>query len=142
MAEASIRWYGRPRQEIREILEEIGSQESVPLARYVPLLGTIAHLAPLLGLLGTVTGLIRCFQVIQEKATLAHGVNPGDLAGGIWEALITTVFGLCVAIPCYAGYNYLVHRTQTIVHQLETKASQLTALLSPEGSPVEEVGAL
>ncbi|MBI1953782.1 MAG: MotA/TolQ/ExbB proton channel family protein [Candidatus Omnitrophica bacterium] len=142
IAEAGLRWYGRPRQEIREVLEETGSQQSAGLERYVPLLGTIAHLAPLLGLLGTVTGLIRCFQVIQENATLARPVNPGDLAGGIWEALITTVFGLCVAIPSYALYNYLVHKIQNIVHNLEAKATRLTALLSVEESPVEEVGAL
>ncbi len=142
MAEAGIRWYGSPRQEVRQILEEAGSHEVHQLERTIPLLGSIAHLAPLLGLLGTVTGLIRCFQVIQEKATLAHPVNPGDLAGGIWEALITTVFGLTVAIPCYALYHYFTHRIRTIVHHLETWASQLTHLLSgPEATLPEKVHA-
>ncbi|MBI3332767.1 MAG: MotA/TolQ/ExbB proton channel family protein [Candidatus Omnitrophica bacterium] len=138
MVKAGIRRIGRPRGEIREAIEEAGSREIPALERYVPILGTVAHLAPLLGLLGTVTGLVRCFQVIQEKATTINPVNPGDLAGGIWEALLTTVFGLMVAIPAYAVYNALVHRINGIVHHLEASASDLLELLTEEGPSATE----
>jgi len=83
--------------------------------------------------LGTVTGLVHCFQVIQEKASTVNPVGPGDLAGGIWEALLTTVFGLTVAIPAYAIYNYLVYRINGLTHQLEVSASSFIDLLAGEG---------
>ncbi len=127
---AGIRRYGRPREEIREAMEEQGIREAAELQRYVPMLGTIAHVAPLLGLLGTVTGLVRCFQTIQEKATSVNPVNPGDLAGGIWEALLTTVFGLLVAIPAYAMYNVLVYRADRLVRQWESTATELADSLA------------
>ncbi len=137
MIKAGIRRYGQPEPRIRESIAEAGSREIPTLQRYIPLLGTMAHLAPLLGLLGTVTGLIRCFQVIQEKATTVNPVNPGDLAGGIWEALLTTAFGLTVAIPAYALYNYLVHRTNTLVQRLESTADDLVELLA--GTPRDAI---
>lgn len=132
MVRAGIRRYGRPRQEVLEMLEEAAALEMPALERHVPMLGTIAHLAPLLGLLGTVTGLVRCFQVIQEKTSTVNPVNPSDLAGGIWEALLTTVFGLLVAIPAYALYNYLAVRISHITHHLELSACRLADLLSGE----------
>ncbi len=134
MVKSGIQKYGRPRNEIRETLEETGASGVPLLEQHLPILGTIAHMTPLLGLLGTVLGLVRCFQVIQEKATTTYPVNPGDLAGGIWEALLTTVFGLFVAIPAYAMYNYLVYRVNHLVVQMETSAIQLVDLLS--GQPV------
>lgn len=132
MVQAGIRRYGRPRQEILEILEEAAALEMPSLEKHIPMLGTIAHLAPLLGLLGTVTGLVRCFQVIQEKTSTVNPVNPADLAGGIWEALLTTVFGLLVAIPAYALYNYLAVRVNNFTHHLELSAVRLADLLSGE----------
>jgi biopolymer transport protein ExbB len=93
-------------------------------------LATIAHISPLLGLLGTVTGMLRCFQIIQQKATTLNPVNPGDLAGGIWEALITTVAGLIVAIPTYVAYNYLVNQADNLVLDMETAATELINILS------------
>jgi biopolymer transport protein ExbB len=126
--------YGRPRSEIREALEEAIDQEAPDLSRYIPILGTIAHLTPLMGLLGTVTGLVRCFQNIQIKATSAAPVNPADLAGGIWEALLTTVFGLLVAIPTYALYNYFAHRVNHLINSMTGAVSPLSRFLS-EGKP-------
>ncbi|MBI3318207.1 MAG: MotA/TolQ/ExbB proton channel family protein [Candidatus Omnitrophica bacterium] len=137
MAKTGIRRYGQPRGRIEEAMEERALREIHSLERYVPALGTIAHLAPLLGLLGTVTGLVRCFQVIQEKATTVNPVNPGDLAGGIWEALLTTVFGLIVAIPAYAMYNYLVHRINHFANDLEASSSELIDLLEAQEWPAE-----
>ncbi len=131
MAKAGLKRAGRPREELREAMEETADLEAPALERHIPILGTIAHLTPLLGLLGTVVGLVRCFQVIQEKATSVTPVNPGNLAGGIWEALLTTVFGLMVAIPAYAMYNYLVYRINQFNRQMEAGATELADLLMP-----------
>jgi len=139
MIQSGLQRYGRPRTEIRETLEEVGALQTPQLEQHLPILGTIAHLSPLLGLLGTVAGLVRCFQVIQEKTTTAYPVNPGDLAGGIWESLLTTVFGLLVAIPAYALYNYLAVRVNQLVNQMEASAVKLVDLLSgQQAAPLQD----
>ncbi|MBU1148008.1 MAG: MotA/TolQ/ExbB proton channel family protein, partial [Candidatus Omnitrophica bacterium] len=91
---------------------------------------TIAHITPLLGLLGTVTGMVRAFQVIQEKSVSFNPVSPGDLAGGIWEALLTTVAGLIVAIPTVVAYNYMVTRVEEFILEMERSATEVTDMLS------------
>lgn len=126
---AGILKHDRPRNEIREAIEDAGVHELPRLERNLPVLATVAHVAPLLGLLGTVTGLVQAFQVIESKATVLNPVNPGDLAGGIWEALLTTVFGLCVAIPTYVAYNYLVSRVDGFVLDMERSATDLMNIL-------------
>ena len=117
--------HDRPRVEIRETIEDAALHEVPLLERNLPVLATIAHISPLLGLLGTVTGMVQAFQVIQEKSSAVAPVNPGDLAGGIWEALLTTVFGLCVAIPAYVAYNYLTSRIDRFVLEMEKSATDL-----------------
>ena len=90
-------------------------------------LSTLAQVSTLLGLLGTVTGLVQAFQVIQTKsATTSAPVSPGDLAGGVWEALITTVAGLTVAIPTILAYNYFASRVGDVQFHME-KAAALIA---------------
>ena len=105
---AGILKHDRSRPEIKEAIEDAGIHEVPRLEKNLNVLATIAHISPLLGLLGTVVGMLKAFQVIEDKAMSMVPVNPGDLAGGIWEALITTVAGLSVAIPTYVAYNYLV----------------------------------
>ena len=122
--------HDRPRQEIKEAIEDAGLYEVPRLEKNVPVLATIAHIAPLLGLLGTVTGMVRCFQTIQEKSTSFHPVSPGDLAGGIWEALITTVAGLTVGIPTLVAYNYFVSRVSGFVLEMEKAATDLVNILT------------
>ena len=126
---AGILKHDRPRNEIREAIEDASIHEVPRLERNLPVLATVAHVAPLLGLLGTVTGLVEAFQVIESKATALNPVNPGDLAGGIWEALLTTVFGLMVAIPTYVAYNYLVSRVDGFVLDMERSATDLLNIL-------------
>ncbi len=126
---AGILKHDRPRHEIREAIEDASIHEVPRLERNLPVLATVAHIAPLLGLLGTVTGLLAAFQVIETKASVLNPVNPGDLAGGIWEALLTTVFGLCVAIPTYVAYNYLVSRVDGFVLDMERSATDLLNIL-------------
>ncbi|MBI2871297.1 MAG: MotA/TolQ/ExbB proton channel family protein [Candidatus Omnitrophica bacterium] len=118
--------------QIRESIEDAALFEVPRLERNLNLLATIAHISPLLGLLGTVTGMIRAFQVLQEKAGGLAPINPADLAGGIWEALITTAAGLLVAIPTYVAYNYLVSRVNGFVLDMERSATQLVQILTEE----------
>ncbi|HNQ35935.1 MAG TPA: MotA/TolQ/ExbB proton channel family protein [bacterium] len=126
--------HDRRPEEVREAIEETASFEIPYLERYLGILATVATVSPLLGLLGTVTGLVRAFMVIQMKSGL---VNPADLAGGIWEALITTVAGLVVAIPTYVAYNYFVSRVNAIVTEMEKSASRLIQLLAMREAPAE-----
>ena len=126
---AGILKHDRTRNEIREAIEDASVHEVPRLEKNLPVLATVAHISPLLGLLGTVTGMVQAFQVIQSKATAVNPVNPGDLAGGIWEALLTTVFGLAVAIPTYVAYNYFVSRVDGFVLDMERSATDLLNIL-------------
>jgi biopolymer transport protein ExbB len=91
------------------------------LERFLGMLGTIAAISPLLGLLGTVTGMIRTFKAI----TVAGVGNPTAMAGGIAEALITTAAGLLVAIPALVAYRYLRGRVDALVIQMEKESIKL-----------------
>jgi len=126
---AGILKHDRSRPEIREAIEDTALGEIPLLEKNLSVLATIAHITPLLGLLGTVIGMLRCFQVIEQKSTALQPVNPKDLAGGIWEALLTTVFGLCVAIPTYVAYNYLVNMVNGFIQDMEKNATELVNLL-------------
>ncbi|MBI4342308.1 MAG: MotA/TolQ/ExbB proton channel family protein [Candidatus Omnitrophica bacterium] len=109
--------------EIDEAMEEAAHEEMPRVERHLRWLSTLAQVSTLLGLLGTVTGLVRAFQVIQSKSTGGNPVSPGDLAGGVWEALITTVAGLIVAIPTILAYNYLASRVSDVQFQMEKAAA-------------------
>jgi biopolymer transport protein ExbB len=126
---AGILKHDRPRAEIKEAIEDAGLHEVPRLEKNLGVLATIAHISPLLGLLGTVTGMVRSFQVIEQKAVAFMPVNPGDLAGGIWESLITTVAGLAVAIPTYVAYNFLVSKVDGFVLEMEKSATDLVNIL-------------
>lgn len=106
---------GQEREVLKEAVQEVGSREAAHLERYVGVLGTVANVTPLLGLLGTVSGMIKAFTVISE---LGVG-NPASLAGGISEALITTAAGLTAAIPSFLAYRYFLSRTDRTVLELE-----------------------
>jgi biopolymer transport protein ExbB len=130
IVKAGILKHDRSRPEIKEAVEEAAGLEIPRLEKHLSVLATIAHITPLLGLLGTVTGMIKSFQSIQQKALAMTPVNPGDLAGGIWEALLATVAGLAVAIPAYVAYNYLTSQVDGVVYDMETSATDLVNLLS------------
>lgn len=124
---AGILKHDRGKEDIREAIEDAGRLEVPRLERYLAGLATCANVAPLLGLLGTVQGMIRCFAAIEHKR---GQVNPSDLAGGIGTALITTFAGLCVAIPTLVAYNYFVARVNTMVVEMEISSSELVDLLT------------
>ena len=111
----------RRREIIKEAVEDVGRQVVHSLERFLNTLGTVAGITPLLGLLGTVIGMIRVFSAI-----LVHGVgDPNEMAGGISEALITTAAGLSVAIPTFFFYRYFRGLVRDYVLQMEAQALQL-----------------
>jgi biopolymer transport protein ExbB len=122
---AGILKFGSSRDEIKESMEDVSLFEIPKLESRLNALATIAHISPLLGLLGTVTGMTASFQKIQIRAASLNPVTPGDLAGGIGEALLTTVAGLMVAIPTFVAYNYFVNRTNHFVLEMERGATEL-----------------
>ncbi|HOW66426.1 MAG TPA: MotA/TolQ/ExbB proton channel family protein [Candidatus Paceibacterota bacterium] len=122
----------RGRDGIREALEEAGLMEVPRLEEKLNLLATIAQIAPLMGLLGTVLGFIKIFRVMQNEGLYA---NASLLSGGIWEALICTALGLAIAIPCYAGYNYLVSRVNQIVLDMEKAATEILNIVTETSGP-------
>ena len=120
-----IKNFGRTREAIKEHLEEVGRQEVASLGRFVEGLGTIAGISTLLGLLGTISGMIKIFSEISNQAV----VNPGSLAGGISEALITTYAGLTVAIPTIVMYKYLQSKSNALILEMERRSIRLVDLL-------------
>ena len=105
-----------------KIISQAGSRELRKLDKHLRTLGIIAHISPLLGLLGTVTGMIKAFIKIQE---LGGQVDASVLAGGIWEALITTAAGLSVAIPTMIAYHYFEGRVDEFSAQMKDAVQSL-----------------
>ncbi len=124
---AGIMKHDRTKEEIREAIDDAGHFEVPRLERYLSALATCANIAPLLGLLGTVSGMIKAFAQIQNKR---GQVNPSDLAEGIGNALVTTAAGLTVAIPMLVVYNYYVSRVDNMVIEMEISSSELLELLT------------
>lgn len=125
--ERGIRLRGQSREEIKDAIESAGRAEIYQLEKGFAALATIAGVAPLTGFLGTVTGMIQAFMRIQE---LGGNVNATVLAGGIWEALITTAAGLVVGIATLLAYNYLVSKVQRLVFEMEVSSTNLLELLT------------
>ena len=115
----------RPRDEVKEIVEEVGRHVAFNLVSYLNILGTIASVAPLLGLLGTVLGMIEVFAVIT-----VNGIGQaGELAGGISQALVSTAAGLVVAIPSLMFYRYFQGKVEAIVISMEKDTMRLLEFL-------------
>jgi len=123
---AGLQHVGHSRASIKDSMEEAGKSEAMELRKFVGLLGTIASVCPLLGLLGTVSGMIKVFEAIYEAGV----ATPGNLAGGISEALITTVAGLAVAIPAFLGQKVIASWADRFVHLLEESSTYLLNLLT------------
>jgi biopolymer transport protein ExbB len=129
---AGILKYNRSKEDIREALEDAGNLEIPRLERYLSAMATCANIAPLMGLLGTVQGMLLAFEQIKNKEGL---VNPSDLAEGIGNALITTFGGLAVAIPTIVVYNYYITRVQNMVLEMEISSAELVELLTKDRAP-------
>lgn len=111
--------------EAQEAVQESAMQEIPSLEKRLGVLATIANITPLLGLLGTVMGMIKAFSVIQAKG-IGHA---GELAGGISQALITTATGLTIAIPTLVAYNYLSTNVDERIHEIEKSSQETLNLL-------------
>ena len=122
------REFGRER--VREAVEDAGLIEVPQLEERLNLLATIAQIAPLLGLFGTVVGFIDIFGQLQQNGAYA---NFNDLSGGVGKALICAAAGIGVAIPAHAGYNYLVSRVNKIILDMERAASEIVNIVTENG---------
>ena len=123
------------KEEIQESIEEAGLLEIPQLQRNLPVIGTLAVISPLLGLLGTVTGMIRAFTTIALEGT----GDPQQLAGGISEALLTTAAGLTIAIPCLIAYNYFDSRVNNYVLEIQQVSTEMVnSLLLGRSGPATE----
>lgn len=123
---AAVLQYDESRETIAQAIKEAGLAEVPRLERNLNMLLTLAQISPLIGLLGTVLGMMHSLQFIQQEAPLVHS---GDLGAGLWQALITTAAGLAVAIPTYAAYNFLVGRVEAIVLDMERASAEILAFL-------------
>ncbi|MBQ1408266.1 MAG: MotA/TolQ/ExbB proton channel family protein [Bacteroidales bacterium] len=117
---------GRPLGDIQTAVENEGKMEVAKLEKRVSLVATVASLGPMLGFLGTVTGMVSAFQAM---AHAGNNIDISNLAGGIYEAMITTVGGLIVGIIAYFLYNLLVNRINKVVMELETRSMEFMDLL-------------
>jgi len=120
--------YGKKRDVIKEKIEEVGRREAASLERYINVVGTIAGIAPLLGLLGTVSGMIKSFNIISVQGV----ADPASLAGGISEALITTAAGLVVAIPSFVIYRYLANKADSLILEMEENSIRMVDIVKRE----------
>jgi biopolymer transport protein ExbB len=124
MALAGLGASDRSREDIREVLIHAGSREIPVLEARLPILSTVSYISPLLGLLGTVLGLIQSFQ--------AFDGGPGMMAEGIWRALITTVAGLTVGIISHILYTYLYGRKERLINDLEDMSHELLEIFTEQ----------
>jgi len=127
---AGLKNAGRGLWLVKEAIEERGDREAVGLEKRIGILATVANLAPLLGLLGTVSGMIRSFNVISLEGT----GNPAHLAGGIAEALITTAAGLCVAIPALVCHRILKDKAESLIFEMEENSLKLIETIQKYGT--------
>lgn len=118
---AGLEAHNSPLHEIRQIMEDTGRREVKRLEKYLVVLETVAAASPLLGLLGTVLGMIRVFSVI----SIAGVGQAGLLSGGIAEALITTAFGLSIGIPALIAYNFFDSRVDALVLRIDEYSQAL-----------------
>lgn len=128
--QAGILRYDQPRERIKEAIQDASLYEIPKLERNLSALAVLAQISVLLGLLGTVMGLAKCFQSIQLQPVAVAVLSPGILAQGIWEAIITTIAGLIVAIPVYVGYSYLSNRAGGFILEMEKAATELVNALT------------
>jgi biopolymer transport protein ExbB len=126
--------HGEGSEKVREAIENAGRDEVFHLEKRLALLASVAGIAPMLGFLGTVTGMIAAFHAVEVAGGV---VSPGDLAAGVWEALLTTAFGLIVGIPALMIYNYFVTRVQQFVHEMEVTSTEFIDMLEGLGQKMQ-----
>lgn len=126
VAATAIENADKEKEDLKEDIEEAGRREAFEMSKYTEGLGAVSNVSTLLGLLGTISGMIKIFRVIADKPI----VNPPELAGGISEALYTTGFGLLVAIPAFIAYKYVVGRTDELVSLMEEESRKIMGFIT------------
>lgn len=121
-----LKRYGHGKKAVEEAISNAAEIEIRDLEKYLPTLSTIGNIAPLLGLLGTVAGMIKAFMVIER---LGGRVNASVLAGGIWEAMLTTALGLSVAIPAVVAHDYFVNRVRNFTAVMQETSNEVLEAL-------------
>jgi biopolymer transport protein ExbB len=122
---AGIVHHDKSEAELKEVLEEAGRQEVPGIRSHLTALGTIASVAPLLGLFGTVLGMISVFSVLSSQ----NSIDASRLAGGISQALTTTAVGMAIAVPTLAFHNYFITRVQLLILEMEKISLHMVAVL-------------
>ena len=131
MVRTALLHSNEPPGELKQTITKAGLGEVPRLEKNLGGLLTIAQITPLLGLMGTVIGLIRVFMAMEQNAPLAEIT---DVSAGIWQALVTTAVGIGVSIPAYAGYNFLLSRVENITLNMEHAAEEIYRFLVYERS--------
>ena len=126
MVDKGLSRLGRPLSDIQATIENEGKLEVARLEKRVSLVATVASLGPMIGFLGTVTGMVTCFQ---DMAHAGNNIEINTLATGMYQAMVTTIGGLIVGIICYFLYNLLVARINKVVFDLEVRANEFMDLL-------------
>jgi len=125
MVEKGLSRIGKPLKDISVAIENVGNLEVSRLENRLATLATISGAAPMIGFFGTVTGMIMAFYTMAS----ANNVTPQALAGGIYQALLTTAFGLLIGIGAFMGYNFLVAKVQKVIFNMETTSLDFMDLL-------------
>ncbi|NVB38374.1 MotA/TolQ/ExbB proton channel family protein [Pseudenhygromyxa sp. WMMC2535] len=125
--------------QMRALMEDAGRRELYLMKRRTGVLSSIANISPLLGLLGTVVGMISMFQGVVAEAALSHGAaDIGTLADGIWQALLTTAAGLIVAIPIYLGHRFVLGRIDAMINEIEEFGRALIRAFAVDEAEAED----
>lgn len=132
---AAVRKWGRPSVEVEQAIIDAGERVTNELRKYLRVINGICTVSPLLGLLGTVTGMINCFNTIATANAMGRHEL---LAGGIGEALLTTAAGLCVAIPAMIAYLYFVSRVDRLLTEIDGLGQQVVGVISAEAQAAED----
>lgn len=127
MIAKGIERIGRPMADLNTAIENVGNLEVAKLERGLPMLATVAGGGPMIGFLGTVTGMIQAFY---DMSMAGNNIDVGLLSSGIYTAMVTTVAGLIVGILAYFGYNFLVARIDRVVFQMEANSLEFMDLLN------------
>lgn len=127
MIEKGISRIGRPLNDVNAAIENVGRLEVYKLERGLPTLASVSGGAPMIGFLGTVIGMVQAFH---QMSTAGNNINVGELSGGIYTALITTVAGLIVGIIAFFAYNTLVARVDKVINTMEASSTEFIDLLN------------
>ena len=127
MIEKGISRIGRPLNDVNAAIENVGRLEVYKLEKGLPTLASVSGGAPMIGFLGTVIGMVQAFQ---QMSTAGNNINVGELSGGIYTALITTVAGLIVGIIAFFAYNILVAKVDKVINNMEASSTEFIDLLN------------